>query len=161
MDPSTPGMGPNAQKEARQVKVLVDQLLKLGPNVILIPDLPPDVSVADNIKEAKQHTGEWFWFASQVCPYCKMDYAHTVGPQYRDAGNFNYGAMGTAMGFSPQTLHFMAGVVQILSAIKPGGHSEFPWGLPGQPFTPGADSPVDYFWIDMGIDLGNFGNAHP
>jgi RHS repeat-associated protein len=158
MDPSTPGMGPNAQREAVQVKSLADLIAKLPPSTILLPNMPPGVSLADNLTDAKQHRNEPFWFANKVRPGGDWDYAHNQGQvgQYRDLGNFNYGFIGTALGYSPQMLHFMAGALQIAM-----GHSEFPWGMPGEPFSPGGDSPVDYFWIEQGIALGNAAGAMP
>ena len=54
------------------------------------------------------------WFAPKVdsggeWDYKKDDYAK------EDFGNFNYGAVGRALGYSEETLLRMAGVVQILS----------------------------------------------
>jgi RHS repeat-associated protein len=156
MDPSTPGMGLNAQREAVQVKALADLIAKLPPNTILLPNMPPGVSLADNLTDAKQHRNEPFWFAGKEWPMSDYDYQKRGAfPQWRDAGNFNYGFIGTALGYSPQMLHFMAGALQVYVSRN----SEFPWGMPGDSSPPGGDSPVDYFWIEQGIALANAGHA--
>lgn len=74
----------------------------------------------------------------------EMDYKRN-GKQYRDFGNFNYGAFGAALGLSPGLLHGGAGVQQVRDGR---------W-LPeyGIPFWSGryGDNKEDYEQIERGI----------
>ena len=74
----------------------------------------------------------------------EMDYKKD-GDQYRDFGNFNYGAVGSALGIGPYMLHGAAGVAQMQDKT---------WtSKDGYPFLTRAfgDSDRDYNKIDRGI----------
>jgi len=124
-----------------------------------IPVTPPGVSVDENMRRARalQDTitngmpGDMpppdpaygimtAWFPKGH----EMDYKKG-GDQYRDFGNFNYGAVGSALGISPYVLHGAAGVVQMKDGTwKP----RF-----GLPFLTGqsGDNGRDYRQVDKGI----------
>jgi hypothetical protein len=76
----------------------------------------------------------------------EMDYKKDgVGDQYQDFGNFNYGAVGSALGIGPYMLHGAAGVAQIKDGT-------WEWGY-GLPFLTGksGDTERDYEQVDRGI----------
>ena len=68
---------------------------------------------------------------------------------YEDYGNFNFGAVGTALGFPEWLLLREAGRKQMAD-----GHSLPEWGNPGPlgAFWAGSgsfgDEPIDQYWID-------------
>jgi RHS repeat-associated protein len=81
-----------------------------------IPPLPPGVDIEANMKEAREHIFNYYWFYNQVrsntadqvrlgrsWDYKKLD------PVYEDGGNFNFGATGKAFGFSEWFLRRGAG----------------------------------------------------
>lgn len=124
-----------------------------------IPAAPPGVSVDANLRRARELQGvlakPWpndmpmpdpafgimtAWFPSGH----EMDYKKG-GSQYRDFGNFNYGAVGSTLGFDPSMLHGAAGVAQMMDKKwKPG------YGLPFFSKQSG-DNEQDYEQIDRGI----------
>jgi hypothetical protein len=67
------------------------------------------------------------------------------GPEFQAAGNFNYGATGSAMGFPDFVLLRMAGLAQ-----KQAGTSKPSWGSPFG-FAPYGDDPADQAQIAAGI----------
>ena len=92
-----------------------------------IPAAPPGVSVDDNMRRARELQDTIMngmpgdmpppdpaygimtaWFPKGH----EMDYKKD-GDQYRDFGNFNYGAVGSALGIGPYMLHGAAGVAQM------------------------------------------------
>ena len=117
-----------------------------------VPPAPPGVSVYDNIQVA---SNSWnpFWFRDQVQNGGKWDYKQ-VDPLYEDFGNFNYGASGTAFGFSNTRLLREAGRAQ-----QKAGTSKHNWGDPGwllDPWggtPPYGDDPADQFWIKRGTNF--------
>ncbi len=117
---------------------------------------PSDYSVSDNMAMAKDYANshstiaEFWWFYQQVRNKGTWDYKQEDSA-YKSLGNFNYGATGTAMGFSEQVLLRFAGGAQIKA-----GTSQDDWGNPlGN--SPYGDDPVDQQAIIEGI---NFAKTH-
>lgn len=106
--------------------------------------------------------GKYAWFAEQVNTDGPMDFKKW-GMQYEDAGNYNYGLLGNALGIPESTLRAAAGGVQIWRAIvsvfknvfdprpKPRKFTyELGWGLPFLSPSHG-DDPRDQLRIGEGI----------
>jgi hypothetical protein len=74
----------------------------------------------------------------------EMDYKKD-DPRYRDFGNFNYGAFGSALGLPPYELHSGAGYQQIRDK-----NWKLRYGIPGV-MPPYGDNKQDYEQIDAGI----------
>ncbi|HVW75219.1 MAG TPA: polymorphic toxin type 44 domain-containing protein [Rhizomicrobium sp.] len=119
----------------------------------VLPVAPPGVDVNKNIQRAEKTIPDpglstrpqAYGLMFQLFPDGhEMDYK-TQGDQYRDFGNFNYGAFGSALGLSPYELHTGAGIQQMRS-----GTWSPSYGLPGL-FPPAGDNPRDYEMIDEGI----------
>ncbi len=113
---------------------------------------PSDYSVSDNMAMAKDYANshstiaEFWWFYQQVRNKGTWDYKQEDSA-YKSLGNFNYGATGTAMGFSEQVLLRFAGGAQIKA-----GTSQDDWGNPlGN--SPYGDDPVDQQAIIEGINF--------
>ena len=121
-----------------------------------IPMAPLGVDVDANIKLAQSKrmslkTGSAFWFKYMVDYGREWDYKQ-IDSIYEDFGNFNYGATGRSLGFSPYTLYSEAGRAQIGH-----GSSRPEWGSPGSrwnPFDRGSgtfgDQPKDKYWNEQG-----------
>ncbi|CAN7591582.1 polymorphic toxin type 44 domain-containing protein [Pseudoduganella sp. LjRoot289] len=115
----------------------------------IIPPFPPGIDPAGNISNARHNP---WWFRDQVRNGGPMDYKQR-GALYQDFGNFNYGAVGTAVGFPSVTLAREAGRAQ-----QAAGTSRPEWGKPGPILNPMAgippygDDPEDQAWIQKGID---------
>lgn len=125
-------------------------------------DIPVGADVDENIRAAEvagnfsPRTGGqgFFWFYNQVRNGGPWDYKRTSS-WYEDFGNFNYGATGSAFGYSEATLLRAAGWAQSRA-----GTSSINWGKPtsavgaffgsgGSP--PFGDDPKDQYWIKEGI----------
>ena len=112
------------------------------------PTSPPGISVDTNIKIAAERKrkgqGGYGWFYRQVRNSGPMDYKQT-GP-YEAFGNFNYGAVGHALGIPDHILLKAAGLAQARA-----GTSLPEWGNPngGPPY---GDDPQDQAWIRAGIN---------
>jgi hypothetical protein len=85
------------------------------------------------------------WWAEQVAPGGPWDYKRQ-DRRYIPFGNFNYGAAGSAAGFSPDALLRAAGWAQ-LGAGNWSPEFGVPWGGP-----PYGDDPDDQDWIKRGIE---------
>ena len=111
----------------------------------LIPPAPPGTSVYQNMLDARN---QWnpFWFYNQVRRIGPWNYKK-IDPLYTDFGNFNYGATGTAFGFSSQTLQRAAGWAQ-----QQAGTSQSDWGNWYGSY-PHGDDPLDQQWIKRGINF--------
>jgi RHS repeat-associated protein len=127
-----------------------------------VPDFPPDADIEANIRRARE-MGEiarrmikdgrdirWllFWFANMVKPGGPWDYK-TQGPPgvYIPFGNFNYGATGSAAGFSDDMLRRSAGLAQFLA-----GNWDRNLGIPFFGGPPHGDGVDDQAWIIAGIE---------
>jgi hypothetical protein len=122
-------------------------------------NLPPGVSIERNIAEAQQYAqthspaDTLLWFRDQVRSNGPWDYKRQ-GPQYEELGNWNYGAVGTALGIPADVLRRMAGLIQIVS-----GTSRIPeWKTPVTAY-PYGDDPEDQRAIDRGIEWSRV-NGH-
>jgi len=122
-------------------------------------NLPPGVSIERNIAEAQQYAqthspaDTLLWFRDQVRSNGPWDYKRQ-GPQYEELGNWNYGAVGTALGIPADVLRRMAGLIQIVS-----GTSRIPeWKTPVTAY-PYGDDPEDQRAIDRGINWSRV-NGH-
>jgi RHS repeat-associated protein len=115
-----------------------------------VPPFPPGVDYADNMDRARHNP---FWFRDQVKNKGPMDYKQR-GSVYQDFGNFNYGAVGAAVGFPNSILLREAGRAQ-----KAAGTSRPNWGDPGSRANPiggtppYGDDPEDQAWIQRGVDF--------
>jgi hypothetical protein len=120
-----------------------------------IPIHPPGSSVEMNIRLAKSHTGvvrgpaDIFWFYNMVRNGGEWDYKQR-GRQYQDFGNFNYGAVGYAIGMPGNVLLRVAGWAQSRAGTSMGSWNN--WC--GQP--PYGDDPMDQEMIQAGMEYAKF-----
>lgn len=122
------------------------------------PKHPNNVSVDDNIAVAESMRTvlpaplNLLWFYDQVRSKGPWDYKK-INRSYADFGNFNYGATGTALGLSQDTLLRMAGWAQRRSGNDGEGVSTSLLGsiigTGGKP--PYGDDQKDQDWIVRGI----------
>ena len=121
----------------------------ISPSGKRIP-YPPDVDIKANINAAKKSFNP-FWFRNQVRNKGPWDYKQR-GKQYESFGNFHYGVVGRAFGFSKNTLLREAGRAQ-----QAAGTSKPEWGDPGFRFNPWGgsgsygDDPNDQELIEEGV----------
>jgi hypothetical protein len=82
-----------------------------------------------------------------VGPFGPWDYNGNLGPEFTEFTNFNYGATGTANGWSEQELLRAAGLAQQVIGQAADGYSN--------PFSvyPFGDDPADTEMILQGIDF--------
>ena len=109
---------------------------------------PNSYSACENIRSAKNHRYQVFWFYNQVKNKAPWDYKQLNG-DYADLGNFNYGMTGSAVGFPEAILLRMAGWAQ-----RQAGTSKSEWGTPYDlgPSSYG-DDPEDQAMILRGINF--------
>ena len=111
---------------------------------------PANVDIMKNIEMAKSSWSP-FWFRNQVKNKGPWDFKQQ-GQQYENFGNFHYGVVGRAFGFSGTVLLREAGRAQ-----QAAGTSLSEWGSPGWRINPwggsGAygDDPADQKMIKEGI----------
>lgn len=111
---------------------------------------PANVDIMKNIEMAKSSWSP-FWFRNQVKNKGPWDFKQQ-GQQYENFGNFHYGVVGRAFGFSETVLLREAGRAQ-----QAAGTSLSEWGSPGWRINPwggsGAygDDPADQKMIKEGI----------
>lgn len=125
--------------------------------VILPTNIPSNANISNNMNQAAQNKLNIFWFKGQVETDGPQDYKSIkrYGPdasQYQDFGNFNYGAVAEASGYSENFAQSMAGAYQIWTNVKRSnaGLSSVP--SYGKPFLeyPFGDDYSDQFWIMEG-----------
>lgn len=117
--------------------VLRDPVNLIDPNglqgacdcLISVSTTPPGVDINKNIREAEEQVNP-FWFRSQVRNKGPWDYKQ-LGKQYKEFGNFNYGAIGSAMGISRRTL-----LREAERAQQAAGTSRPEWVDPGSRLNP-------------------------
>jgi RHS repeat-associated protein len=153
-------------------------------------DIPPNVSVDNNIKLAETLYDQWSmrgnsepgsnaasasminynrpkWFEQQTGDHGPMDYKWlTTDMRYDNFGNFNYGAVGAAIHFSADTLLKVAGWVQQQGAHADLGRGTAPSSLleayrGAGGVAPYGDKPGDQIQIQNGIDYYNCRKEHP
>ena len=81
------------------------------------------------------------WFRDQVRSGGPWDYKKNGHPEMEHVGNFNYGATGSALGFSETTLKIAAGGYQVST-----GNYNF------SDFATFFDDPIDQYYINNGIE---------
>ncbi|MGY2180835.1 polymorphic toxin type 44 domain-containing protein [Pseudomonas agarici] len=91
------------------------------------------------------------WFYTQVRNRGPWDYKKTSS-EYEAFGNFNYGATGTAAGFSEGVLLRAAGFAQNRAGTSTEEFGTW-WGQ-----APFGDDPADQRWIKEGIRYAKFRN---
>lgn len=120
---------------------------------------PPGVSLDENMatafhKKNVLKAGSAFmysWFYTQVRNRGPWDYKK-ISREYEAFGNFHYGAVGTAAGFSEEVLLRAAGLAQSRAGTDKPEFGRW-WGE-----APFGDDPVDQYWIKEGIRYARFRN---
>jgi hypothetical protein len=89
------------------------------------------------------------WFASMEFFGQPWDYKNSYhSTAYRDLGNYNFGYIGSLLGYSRETLYCLAGVIQVV-----GGHyNPIAFGLPCVGSATQGDDPRDHEYVRRGID---------
>jgi hypothetical protein len=177
--PQKPGGGQDPVKGATATGSAVDPCAYLLPT-----NVPPGVSVDQNIALAAKLFQEWLhtnppepgaaaanfsttevnrtlWFIQQTGDRGPMDYKYlTTDMRYDDFGNFNYGAVGMAIEFTPGTLLRVAGWVQqqgknayLGRGTAPSNKVKAFLGVGG--VSPFGDKPGDQIQIANGIKYYN------
>jgi len=119
-----------------------------------IPPAPDDASVAENVRAIQQsmrfgtQAGTAVIFYDLVNNGGGWDYKKNGHPEYDPFGNFSYGATGTAVGFSANILHRMAGYVAETSDSGRSGKASLWRAIFGKPYP---DSQADSIIIAAGI----------
>lgn len=126
-----------------------------------IPRAPEGVSLTLNMQIAchkkqmyKYARGSllWYWFYHQVRNSGPWDYKKGR-PEFENFGNFHYGAVGTAAGFSAFVLHRAAGFAQFRAQTTA---DDVTW--PDWFFYPYGDDETDQEYIAEGI---RYAICHP
>lgn len=123
------------------------------------PMPPPGVSLNENMatafhKKNVLKAGSAFmysWFYTQVRNHGPWDYKQ-ISREYEAFGNFHYGAVGIAAGFSEEVLLRASGLAQNRAGS---GKPEFGKWWADAPF---GDDPIDQYWIKEGIRYARFRN---
>ena len=103
--------------------------------------LKENIRKAQEMKEKLSARKRLEWFYNQVRSGGPWDYKKGRHPEMEHVGNFNYGATGSALGFSESTLKIAAGGYQVST-----GNYNF------SDFTTFFDDPIDQYYINEGID---------
>lgn len=123
-----------------------------------VPDAPPGADLDANLREASawwhrfNPTINHYWLIWRVAPGQSWDYKHQIeGKDYQDFGNFNYGAVGAAAGFSEYELLVAAGAVQVLQNA---------WSLAtGHPENVTASHGIPFIQYPYGDDMRDASNS--
>lgn len=123
------------------------------------PMPPPGVSLNTNMaiafhKKNALKAGSAFmysWFYTQVRNGGPWDYKQ-ISIEYEAFGNFHYGAVGIAGGFSEEVLLRAAGLAQSRAGTDKDEFGRW-WGS-----APFGDDPIDQYWINEGIRYARFRN---
>ncbi|TFY93693.1 bacteriocin [Pseudomonas nabeulensis] len=89
------------------------------------------------------------WFYTQVRNRGPWDYKQ-ISKEYEAFGNFHYGAVGIAAGFSEEVLLRAAGFAQSRAGSDEPEFGHW-WGK-----APFGDDPVDQYWIKEGMKYARF-----
>jgi len=108
--------------------------------------VPPGVNINANMESAMGK--DYRWFANKVKAFGSWDYSGNLHPKYNRFTQFNYGATGTAAGFSDWVLLRAAGLFQWVFGDNRDSVGS-PFGGP-----PYGDDPADQPWIQAGIQYG-------
>jgi hypothetical protein len=109
---------------------------------------PKGVDVYRNMELARQHMGDLAWFYEMVKSGGEWDYKKGGHPEFEDFGNYNFGAVGRAMGIPESILERGAGWYQSNGPTANDGWGNW-YDLNGGPY---GDDPVDQFWISQGFN---------
>ncbi len=134
-------------------------------------NIPHGVDLEANIREARKNRpgprysmggqsdyvansfATYWWFYQKVKNSGPWDYKKGRGRQYEDFGNFHYGVVGSAAGFSEATLLRMAGWAHTRGGNPGSGTApslvEGLLGIGGA--APFGDDENDQYWISKGI----------
>jgi RHS repeat-associated protein len=112
-----------------------------------VPKYPPGQNPDTNIDWAVRG-GPLFWFREQDWTGAPWDYKTTVGSQFDDAGNFNFGATGAALGFPDSMLLHGADLFKKYRNWKKGN-------------PPNGNEPTKNIMIQRGIDYFKHGCSPP
>jgi RHS repeat-associated protein len=144
----------------------IEEVVVIARNPCSAPALPSGESVDKNIRTALNArrsllaeagfrppyataatdiTRRLEYFNGQVRNSGPWDYKQ-LGGQFEQAGNFNYGATGAALGIPSQVLYRAAGAAQVIA-----GTSDPTFGSPFGA-SPYGDDSADQIWIQHGID---------
>jgi hypothetical protein len=131
------------------------------------PNAPDGVDVENNVQAAADYLGgivaadptiskqaldlaKAAYLVANFAPGASEDYNTNVGPQYREFGNFNYGAVAYALGVPPNTIQGGAGLASTLNFLLHGKLPPTGWGnvFTGPPY---GDNPGEQNEIRRGI----------
>jgi hypothetical protein len=121
-----------------------------------VPTHPDDADVDANKREAGDMWPNPFAFRDAVRNRGRWDYKQRAS-QYENLGNFNYGAAGTAWGFSADTLKSQAGRAQMAAGTSKREWQKYGGRNNSRMLPPYGDDPVDQEWIQRGIDHAKSG----
>ena len=169
--------GCNEKKEEKEKEEKTDCLGAKDPDTGIITPVrdkngesvlfPPNVDFAQNIQIADENTA-WYkgpisngeWLTSMVDYGQSWDYkARTPDGRYEPFGNFHYGVVGRASGFSGRRLLREAGRAQVARDTRDGnplqpGNLGWQWN-PFGGTAPYGDYQEDQFMIQQGVDAHN------
>lgn len=123
-----------------------------------VPDTPPNANLNANIRAAEElgrakytnPVGRYVAFGALLSP--KGPHNYKLQGDYQDFGNFNFGAMGIAAGFSPDQLVRLAGYYQEDQQTARGTSAGFwgsLWGTGGA--VPYGDAWRDHHHVVQGM----------
>ena len=107
------------------------------------PQVPSVVDICKDIQDAKNLGPVEFYEKAKTGG--DWDYKKGKQTQFEDYGNYHYGVVGRAAGWSAGTLQRAAGAYSIYSGTSPSGSS---WPLGSAPY---GDDFIDHAWINQGI----------
>jgi RHS repeat-associated protein len=151
IDPSGHGSNRITQSCAKGVPMDIPSVLQ--PNQCIFPAIwPTSVNLEANIAEAKKWGWDPLWFANKVREGGIWDYKR-MAAEYGDFGNFHYGVVGAAAGYSLPTLLKAAGVVQKLTNMYNYFRGYGVVQTQGSLFSeaPYGDDPLDQYWMTQGF----------
>ena len=131
-------VGPNLYGYVLQNPVRFNDPFGLRPP----PQIPSAADICNDIEDAKKLGPVEFY--NKVKSKGDWDFK-TSGKQYEDYGNYHYGVVGRAAGWSAGILERAAGAYSIYSGTSPSGSS---WPLGSPPY---GDDFIDHAWINQGI----------
>ena len=114
--------------------------IPLNQNIEIMRKSFENVQRARGARKTIETIGHIAAFTNRFRPFGKWDYKRMLNSNFEDAGNFHFGAVGAAAGFSPRELQMGAGAVTEVE----GAGSLLP------PVYPYGDQLEDAHWIEQG-----------